>query len=56
MLMGDAPKQRISWLSGVLVVLALSLAGAVLVVDVLQNQRLDERPGGRRQEDAEKRA
>ncbi|MGB3449881.1 MAG: response regulator [Giesbergeria sp.] len=43
MLMGDAPKQRISWLSGVLVVLALSLAGAVLVVDVLQNQRLDER-------------
>ena len=31
------------WTSGLMVVLALSLAGAVLVVDVVQNQRPDER-------------
>ena len=43
MLMSNAPEQRISWLSGLMVVFALSLAGAVLWVDVAQNQRLDER-------------
>ena len=43
MLMDNVPEQRISWTSGLMVVLALSLAGAVLVVDVVQNQRLDER-------------
>ena len=43
MLMSNAPDQRISWLSGLMVVFALSLAGAVLWVDVAQNQRLEER-------------
>ena len=43
MLMSNASEQRISWLSGLMVVFALSLAGAVLWVDVAQNQRLDER-------------